>query len=90
MQLTVVAYWATICAMEHPLRKFRKSQPVKVTLDALGRRVGASKSFLSKIEKGKKTPSLALAVKISEATNGVVRPNDFLAPGSGATNETAS
>jgi len=76
--------------MEHPLRKFRTSQPVRIRLQALGDQVGVSKSFLCKIEKWKQRPTLALAIKLSEATNGAVRPEDFLAPDDGAKNETAA
>jgi DNA-binding XRE family transcriptional regulator len=69
-------------AMVHILRAYR--QKTGVTLEQLGRTIGASKGFLSKVEKGQQTPSLKLAVKISEATNGEVAPGDLVAPASGA------
>lgn len=59
-----------------------------MTLNDFGRQVGISKSFLCKIEQGKQTPSLAVAVRISEATKGAVKPNDFLAPPEGDNHET--
>ena len=63
--------------MEHALRTYRKK--AGVTLEQLGLAVGATKGFLSKIESGLQTPSLKLAVKISEATNGEISPADLLA-----------
>ncbi|WP_438501506.1 helix-turn-helix domain-containing protein [Methylosinus sp. 3S-1] len=62
--------------MTHPLRSYRKS--AGITLSALGARVGVSKGFLCKIEQRKQLPSLALAAKLSEATNGTVPLADFL------------
>ncbi|OAI22905.1 hypothetical protein A1351_20265 [Methylosinus sp. R-45379] len=64
--------------MEHPLRTFRRAN--KITLEQLGARVGATKGFLSKIESKRQLPSMALAAKISEATNGAVTPNDLISP----------
>lgn len=71
--------------MEHPLRSYRRKHDI--TLDQLGEMVGASKGFLSKIEKRKQLPSMSLAAKLSEVTNGAVTPNDF-AP-AGVTSESA-
>lgn len=51
-----------------------------MTLDQLGKAVGASKGFLSKIEGGKQAPSMRLAAKLSAATNGALTLNDFLQP----------
>ena len=64
--------------MEHALRKYRKT--AHVTLNELGLRVGVSKGFLSKIEKGHQMPSLKVAQKIIDATDGFVRIDDFLKP----------
>jgi DNA-binding XRE family transcriptional regulator len=60
---------------EHPLRAYRRQHDI--TLDQLGEMVGASKGFLSKIEKRKQIPSMTLAAKLSEATKGAVTLNDF-------------
>lgn len=64
--------------MEHALRKYRRT--AHLTLDQLGHRVGVSKGFLSKIEKWRQMPSLKVAQKIVEATDGLVRVNDFMKP----------
>ncbi|CAM3923526.1 helix-turn-helix domain-containing protein [Tsukamurella strandjordii] len=38
-----------------------------LTLDALAERVGVTKSYLSKVERGRSTPSIAIALRIAEA-----------------------
>ena len=62
--------------MEHPLRAYRRK--AGITLEQLGATVGASKGFLSKVEKGLQTPSLKLAMRISEATQDEVGPADLV------------
>jgi DNA-binding XRE family transcriptional regulator len=74
--------------MEHPLRTYRKK--AGISLEQLGLTVGVTKGFLSKIESGHQAPSLKLAVKISEATRGVVCPADLLAAGTTDSDECAA
>ena len=45
----------------------------------LARRIGVSRSYLSEIVSGAKTPSLAVAVKIEEETGGTVVATSFIA-----------
>jgi transcriptional regulator with XRE-family HTH domain len=51
---------------DHPLRVWRKGK--RLTLDALGKRVGVSASHLSEVERGKNALSLELAAKLSRET----------------------
>lgn len=43
-----------------------------LTQDAFARRVGISQSYLNDIAKGRKTPSLPVALRIATASGGVV------------------
>jgi transcriptional regulator with XRE-family HTH domain len=74
--------------MTHPLKHYRDK--VKVTLEQLGERVGVSKSYLSKIERGRQIPSLSTAAKIEKATDGAVTPNDFVEASEGPTDPAKS
>lgn len=40
--------------------------------------VGVQKATISRIEKGKRTPSMALVSRMVEATDGVLRADDFM------------
>lgn len=51
---------------DHPLRAWRNEQ--RKTLARLSGEVGCSASHLSEIENGNNEPSLALAAKLSKAT----------------------
>jgi transcriptional regulator with XRE-family HTH domain len=62
--------------MEHPLQKFRGR--AGLTVEALARQLGISKSSLSRIENGKQNPSLSLLRRINKITAGKVTANDFL------------
>ncbi len=64
--------------MEHALKKFRRE--TDVTLTAFGKRVGASKGFLSRIENRRQRPSLDLVERIVKATGGRVSADDFIDP----------
>ena len=51
--------------MSTPLRVIRKR--LGLTLEALAQRTGLTKSYLSKVERGRNTPSIAVALKLAEA-----------------------
>lgn len=53
----------------------------KETGDGFARRVQLSKATISRIRRGAQTPSLPVAVRISDATGGLVRERDLLPPG---------
>lgn len=74
--LTDVSYWGTIAAMEHALRTYRAKN--NVTLAALGRDIGVTKGYLSRVENGRQMPSLRFIKRVFEATNGEVTANDFM------------
>lgn len=59
----------------HPLRTWRKAHGV--TLTTLAEKLGVRPSHLSGIENGK-NPSMALAARIREATDGEIRADDLL------------
>jgi len=61
--------------MEHALRRYRAKRGL--SLEALGKEAGASRSTLSRIETGEKDPSVALIRRLCKATKGKVKPNDF-------------
>lgn len=61
---------------DHPLKEYRAK--ARLTLAELADRVGVKKAALSKIENRTRLPSMGLAARIQEATNGAVTPNDFL------------
>jgi transcriptional regulator with XRE-family HTH domain len=61
---------------EHPLRTYRKSN--KIRLRQLAADLGVTVAWLSRIERGKTTPSLALAGRLAKVTGGAVSPFDFL------------
>lgn len=54
--------------LDHALRRWRKDKGV--TLADLAERVRVKPSHLSEIERGRNTPSLALAAKLSRETAG--------------------
>jgi transcriptional regulator with XRE-family HTH domain len=60
----------------HPLKEYRVRKGL--TLAKLACRVGVQVPALSKIENWQRMPSMSLAARIQEATNGAVTPNDFL------------
>lgn len=61
---------------EHPLRTWRIDR--RLTLAELGRIIGVTPSHLSEIERGQKTPSLEMAARLSAATKGDIKIEDFL------------
>jgi Predicted transcriptional regulators len=61
--------------MKHPLRTYRER--FGVTLSDLSARVGCSVATLSRIEHGRRVPSLDLMRRIAEGTNNAITPNDF-------------
>lgn len=63
-------------AREHPLRRWRKENQIRLATLAI--RVGVTPSHLSEIERGLNAPSLRLAAKLSEVTNDVVSLTDFI------------
>jgi len=69
--------------MQHPLRTYRKT--AGLTLADLGKSLGVTKGFLSRIESYRQVPSMHLAAKIAEVTNGAVTPNDFVAQANAST-----
>lgn len=60
----------------HPLRQWRQANGK--TLADLKAATGAHTSQLSDIERGRKMPSLKLAVRLSRATNGEVPVEKFV------------
>jgi len=67
--------------MEHPLRSWRKRHGL--TLSDLKTRVKPhriSLAYLSVIEKHGRKPSLDVAYKLSQATDGEVKVEDFVRP----------
>ena len=62
---------------DHPLRRWREEKGV--TLTALARRVGVTASHLSEIENRNNWPSIKLAAKLRQETEGVV-PLDAFVP----------
>lgn len=69
---------------DHPLRRWRVSRglnlaQVVVQIKEIDDTIKVSSSHLSEIERGKNTPSLALAARISKVTGGEVRVEDFVA-----------
>lgn len=59
----------------HPLRRWLFEN--QLTLWAFGRQVGVVQSALSEWMTGKKYPSPAMMMRIRDATQGAVQPNDF-------------
>jgi transcriptional regulator with XRE-family HTH domain len=62
----------------HPLRQWRKANGL--TLADLKEATGTSAAMLSCIERGRRQPSLKLAVKLSNATDGAVSVQNFAEP----------
>jgi hypothetical protein len=60
---------------EHPLRLWRKQNGV--TLMELANVSKTTPSSISRIENGKQLPSLSLLVRLVNATNRIVKPDDF-------------
>jgi len=58
------------------LRDYRHAH--RLTSCEIARMVGVSQPTISRIERGKQTPSLALAAKLAEVTGGQVTPADFV------------
>jgi len=50
----------------------------EITNADFGRIVGASESTISRVRRGKQTPSLDLIRRFRDATNGALSANDFL------------
>lgn len=65
----------TEMANEHALTVWRKSQPL--TQEALAQKLGVSRWFINRLERGEKTPSFSLAIKIQELSGNAVMPADF-------------
>jgi transcriptional regulator with XRE-family HTH domain len=67
---------------QHPLRQWRKANGK--TLDDLKAVTGTSAAMLSFIETGRRQPSLRLAMKLSNATDGAVPLESFAEPAEAA------
>lgn len=65
-------------ATDHPLRRWRQSK--ELTLQQLIELAGVdvSPSHISEIERGNNKPSLDLAAKLSRATDGAVKIEEFV------------
>lgn len=63
---------------DHPLKTYRESQDPKLTLEALGRDVDASKFTLSRIEHWKQQPSYGLLCRLMARTG--LAPDCFFRP----------
>lgn len=61
----------------HPLREWRKSQPLSQT--ELGKKLGIGPSQISQIESGLRGCSLAVAIKIVSLTDGAVPLESLMA-----------
>jgi transcriptional regulator with XRE-family HTH domain len=61
----------------HPLRRWRQDNDVTLAELAARDGVDVSASHLSEIERGLNTLSLGLAVRLSKATGGKVRVEEF-------------
>jgi transcriptional regulator with XRE-family HTH domain len=61
---------------DHPLRLWRQSK--QVTLAQLADTLDVSTSHLSEIERGRNKPSLKLAMRLSQATDGEVSVEEFV------------
>lgn len=60
----------------HPLRRYRERNDI--TLEQLARKANTSAPSLSRIEKRKQAPSLALIARLIKACKGAVTAHDFL------------
>lgn len=58
------------------LREYRKAHGIKQK--DLAKSLGVSNPYLCDIEKGKRTPGLALAVRIEDATKGAVPATSWI------------
>lgn len=59
----------------HPLTRWRKKN--KLSLHAVARKLDTTATYVSEIEKLKKTPSLGFAQRIAVATKGEVTATDL-------------
>lgn len=48
-----------------------------MSVEAFGKRIGASSATVSRLENGKQCPSWGLMSRIVSATDGAIRPEDF-------------
>ena len=62
----------------HPLRRWRRNKGLNLKQVADSEGVGVSPSHLSEIERGRNKPSLDLAVRLSRATGGEVKVEEFV------------
>jgi DNA-binding XRE family transcriptional regulator len=75
--LTAIAACATLFDMStHPLREYRKK--LGLSLDEIAARAGTTKSSVSRIELYQISPPLALVGRLVHATDGWLRPDDFM------------
>lgn len=63
-------------ANEHALTTWRKSE--KLSQAQVAERLGVSRWTVNRLELGERTPSMALANRLNEISDGKVTPNDFL------------
>jgi transcriptional regulator with XRE-family HTH domain len=68
-------------ATDHPLRRWRQANGLNLKQVAQTEGVGVSPSHLSEIERGRNKPSLDLAVRLSRATGGEVKVEEFVGGG---------
>lgn len=64
-------------ANEHALTTWRNAQKPKVSQIDLAGMLGVSRWMVNRIEKGERNPSLKLAIKVQEITDGAVTAKDF-------------
>lgn len=62
----------------HPLRRWRREKGLRLAQVAEFEGVGVSPSHLSEIERGNNKPSLDLAARLSKATGGEVKLEEFV------------
>jgi DNA-binding transcriptional regulator YdaS (Cro superfamily) len=64
--------------MNTPLSRWQKEN--RITNRALSVLIGVHESFITHINKGRRRPSAALALRIEQATNGAVTRMELLYP----------
>lgn len=61
---------------QHPLTRYIETRDVGRT--ALAKAAGTTRQTIHRIERGEQSPSLEMIGKLIEATNGVLRADDFM------------
>lgn len=60
----------------HPLRRYRQERGIKI--NDLARETHVHKATISRIERGKQTPSVALVRRLISASGGTLSSEDFM------------